>query len=108
MMNGEKNTYYIEIGSGEISRSKTSSTWNYKIQATDEEITKLRQIFDDNYTTEWVNFFRAHVPFLEYHHDQSNDEYDANMKKVYAMIYQLGDEEAREHIRSTGIIRIID
>lgn len=55
-MEGNKKTYYITLGSGEISQSATDSTWNYKIEATDDEIIALREYFDQNYSTEWQNF----------------------------------------------------
>jgi hypothetical protein len=103
-MDSNKKTYYISVGSGEISKSMTGSTWGYKVEATDEEIIKLREYFDQNYSTEWQNFFRAHVPYVQYHYDRENDSYDETMTKIYEMIYNLGDKEAKEHIRSMGII----
>lgn len=103
-MEQQKKTYYIDPGTGEISRSATSSTWSYKINATDEEIIQLRELFDQNYSTEWQNFFRAHVPYLEYHHDRENDAYDQTITKVYEMLYNLGDEEARNHIKTMNIL----
>lgn len=99
-----KKTYYIDVGSGEISQSATSSTWSYKIQADDEEITQLRELFDQNYSTEWKNFFRAHVPYLEYHYDRENDAYDRTIQQVYGMLHKLGDEEAKHHIESMNIL----
>jgi hypothetical protein len=103
-MEEQKKTYYISVGSGEISQSATSSPWNFKIEASDEEITQLREYFDQNYSNEWQNFFRAHVPYVQYHYDRENDAYDETMKNVYAMIYQLGDEEAKQHIRKMRIL----
>lgn len=101
----EKKTYYVEVATGEISQSATSSTWNYKIEADDEEIIKLREYFDENYSIEWQSFFRAHVPFIEYHHDGENDAYDKTMKEVYSMLYELGDNDAKNHIESMGILK---
>ena len=99
-----KKTYYIKVNSGEITQSATDSAWDFKIEATDEEIISLREYFDHNYSTEWKNFFRAHIPFVEYHNDKDNDAYDETIRKVYGMIYQLGDEEAKSHIESMGIL----
>jgi hypothetical protein len=104
MLDEQKKTYYIDVGSGEITRSATSSTWSYQIQANDEEITQLRELFDQNYSTEWQNFFRAHVPYVQYHHDRENDAYDDTIQQVYGMIYELGDEEAKRHIESMNIL----
>lgn len=103
-MEDQKKTYYIDVGHGQISQSSTASAWSFKIQANDDEITQLRELFDQNYSTEWKNFFRAHVPYVQYHHDRENDSYDSTIDQVYEMIYNLGDEEAKSHIRSMNII----
>lgn len=55
-MNEERHDYYIEVATGEISRSSTDSPWNFKISATDEEITQLREVFDSNHSVDWQNF----------------------------------------------------
>lgn len=103
-MDGNKKTYYIGLANGEISQSATDSTWNFKIEANDDEIIALREYFDQNYSTDWQNFYRAHVPFVEYHNDSGNDAYDKTIKKIYSLIYQLGDEEARNHIERMGLL----
>jgi hypothetical protein len=103
-VNSEKKPYYISIATGEIMQTPTASPWNFKIEATDEEISQLRGYFDQNYSTEWQNFFRAHVPYVQYHYDRENDAYDETMKKIYKMIYDLGDDEAKQHIRTMGIL----
>jgi hypothetical protein len=104
IMNEQKKTYYIDVGTGEISRSATSSTWSYKIQATDKEIIELRDLFDRNYASEWKNFFRSHVPYVQYHYDRENDAYDNTIQQVYGILYNLGDEEAKNHIESMNIL----
>ena len=103
-MDQQKKTYYISVAQGEISQVSTASSWDYKIEATDEEITQLREYFDQNYSSEVQGFLRAHVPIMEYHNDSTNDAYDETMKKIYTMLYELGDNEAKEHIKSQGII----
>lgn len=100
----EKKTYYISLASGGISQSHTSPQWNYKIEATEQEITYLRELFDTNEANDWQSFFRAHIPYLQYHHDKENDAYDEMLKKAYEMIYELGDNNAKQHIAKMGII----
>ena len=99
-----KKTYYIAIASGEISQSATSSPWDFKIEASQNEIQELRLYFDKIDSTGWKNFFRAHIPFLEYHHDKENDEYDEILIQIYNKVYQLGDQEARNTIEEMGIL----
>jgi hypothetical protein len=103
-MDEQKKTYYIDVGTGEISRSATSSTWGYKIQANNQEITELRELFEQNYSNEKTTFLRSHIPFMEYHHDRGNDAYDNTIQQVYSMIHKLGDEEAKTHIKSMNIL----
>ncbi|WP_453994281.1 hydrolase [Bacillus nitroreducens] len=102
-----KKTYYISVGSGEISQVKSGSTWEYKIEATDEEIQQLRNLFNTNYTNEIEGFLRAHVPFVEYHNDSSNDKYDSTMLQVFHMLYRLGDQETKDFIKSQGILEVL-
>ncbi|WP_059171481.1 hypothetical protein [Bacillus sp. FJAT-27445] len=104
MLDNEKKTYYVSIANGEISRDGTNSTWNFKIEATDDEITELRSAFDENYWNEWRTFIRAHIPFVEYHHDKENNAYDERLQKIYQAIFELGDEQAKKHIQEMGIL----
>ncbi|GHH97375.1 hydrolase [Neobacillus kokaensis] len=103
-MDEQKQTYYIDVGTGGISRSVTGSTWSFKIEATDAEIRQLRSLMDNNYLNEWGNFFRAHVPYVQYHYDRQNDAYDSTIQQIYGMLYELGDEEAKKHIESMNIL----
>ncbi|KEZ49733.1 MULTISPECIES: hypothetical protein [Metabacillus] len=103
-----KQTYYVTVANGEISRLSTQAPWDYKIEATEEEITSLREYFDQVYSSDWQGFFRAHVPYLEYHYDRQNDAIDQTNIKIFEMIYELGDEEAKDHIKSQGILKKIE
>ncbi|WP_326569855.1 hydrolase [Bacillus niameyensis] len=103
-MDSEKQTYYISIGAGEIFSTPSASPWQFKISATDKEIQQLRQIFNANYDNSIADFARAHIPVMEYHNDPTNDRYDQNLIRIYEMIYQLGDQEAKDHIDSIGIL----
>jgi len=102
----EKKTYYIGIASGEISQSPYDSPWNFKIEATKDEIASLRKCFDGSEEVEFGNFIRAHIPFLEYHHDNENDIQDEKLHLAYRIIHQLGDDEAKRHIEGMGILDI--
>jgi len=104
-MKENKNTYYITVGTGEISQSAADSRWDFKIAATDDEIKDLRSYFKQSYSADAKSFWRTHLPFLEYHNDKENDEYDEALSKIYGMIYQLGDDETRNHIESMGVLQ---
>ncbi|GAA0431132.1 MAG: hydrolase [Bacillota bacterium] len=99
-----KKKYYINMGSGEISKIKYDNNDNFVIHATDDEIVLLREKFNEMNAAGVTTFFRAHVPVTPYHNDQSNDDYDDEMTEAYRMIYELGDESAKEHIKHMGIL----
>ncbi|KPB03290.1 MULTISPECIES: hypothetical protein [Bacillaceae] len=100
----ERKTYYISLAEGSISQVSTASSWDYQIQATDDEITHLREIFDQNYSSDWQGFWRAHIPYVQYHFDKTNDAYDNGLQQAFKMIYELGDEATKAHIKDQGLM----
>ncbi|NHM32257.1 hydrolase [Neobacillus terrae] len=97
--------YYLDIATGEIMMDPNWD-WTFRLQATDDEIDLLREMLDEEYETDWEAFSRAHVPFLEYHKSSPNNEYDDRMVYIYAMIYKLGDAEAKRHVEEMGILTV--
>lgn len=104
-MDDNKQTYYISIGPGEILTVPNASPWQFKIEATQSEIKQLRRLFNANIDNRSDETIRAITPIQEYHNDAPNDRYDGNLVKIYEMIHQLGDEEARSHIEGMGILQ---
>jgi hypothetical protein len=100
----EKKTYYIEIGSGEISQVKYQNNHSFTIQATEEEIAMLRTKLNNMDSASMQGFWRAHVPIVPYHNDKANDAYDKGLVDVYQMLYELGDDTTKSHIESIGIL----
>ncbi|MCA1011038.1 hydrolase [Halobacillus halophilus] len=99
-----KNKYYINVGTQEISLNHDANNDDFVVYATEEEIIKLREIFDEVYNSDMRSFFRAHIPAMPYHQDQDNDDYDVGMKSAFRMIHDLGDEMTREHIEQMKIL----
>jgi len=104
----ERKTYYISVGLREISQIKTASPFELEIEATEDEIRALREIFDEMYSAEWMGFLRAHVPYVQYHYDKENDMIDRDLINVYQMLYNLGKPETKQHIESMGILDNLD
>ncbi|MDA7027328.1 hydrolase [Bacillus sp. CLL-7-23] len=98
-----KKTYYVSVQDGMISQHSNVSPWEFEIAATDEEISVLREYFDQLYSEDWINFFRAHVPIVEYHNDSSNDKMDELRKNIYSMLYQLGNAQTKSFISENGL-----
>ncbi|MGG3572658.1 hydrolase [Bacillus gobiensis] len=94
----EKNTYYVSLVGQMISQSPDASSWDFKIFATPDEIRQLRALFDQLYSSDVKGYLRSHIPFLEYHNDQPNDDTDHTANQIYRLLYDLGDENTREFI----------
>ncbi|RSK29414.1 hydrolase [Bacillus sp. HMF5848] len=104
---GQK-TYYIHVASGEITQSRTASAWDFEISALDDEITLLRELFDQNYSSDIQSFYRAHVPYVQYHDDKPNDGYDNGLLNIYKKIYELGTDETKKQIEEMDIITTLE
>lgn len=96
----DKRKFYVSIDSQEISEYKAGNNHAYVIYGGPEDIIRLREVFDELQDAEFSTFWRAHVPFKEYHHDEYNDSYDESLMRAYKMIYELGDEETKKHIET--------
>ncbi len=103
-MRMEKEKFYVNIGTQEVSRIKAGNNDSFVIFATPEDIIELRELFDEMYDSDNLAFIRAHVPIKEYHNDAENDMFDQGMINVFQKLYTLGDEQTRDHIRSMGIL----
>ncbi|WP_191562057.1 hydrolase [Metabacillus idriensis] len=100
----EKRTYFVDIASGEIFENPVESSPSFKILANQSELNELKSFYSENSRADFQTFQRAQVPFREYHHDRENKDYDDTLRKIFAMIYLLGDEEAKRHIEEYGIL----
>ncbi|WP_231893368.1 hydrolase [Rossellomorea aquimaris] len=104
-----KHTYYVDISSGDILQDPNqNASPSYKIHATPTEMTELKMLFNENYSDDMSTMRRAQVPFRQYHNAPEDDQYDRSMKDIFAMIYKLGDEEAKRHITEIGILHSTD
>ncbi|MDX8044796.1 hydrolase [Gracilibacillus sp. S3-1-1] len=92
----EKKTYYVNIASQEISQIPYGNNTAYTIEATDEEITQLRAKFNEVHEDDFGTFIRAHIPYVQYHQDTENDEYDTDLQQVIQMLYQLATPETKK------------
>ncbi|MGE6628772.1 hydrolase [Bacillus sp. NPDC077027] len=97
-------TYFVSVQDGSISQHRDAASWQFQIEADDDQILQLRDYFDQLYMSDWKGFFRAHVPFVEYHYDSPNDETDRTRKNIYNLIYQLGNDETKDFIETNGLM----
>lgn len=101
----EKKTYYVSLQSREISQVKVGNNADFTIFATEDEVVELRSILNKIYDADMGTYWRSHIPIVPYHHDEENDQYDANLKEAYEKIYHLGDESTKTFIEENNLLR---
>lgn len=58
----------------------------------------FEKLFMQLNSLEFDNIVRAHLPYIPYHLDDSNDEIDMRLKKIYALIHEFGDDKTRDFV----------
>ena len=99
-----KKTYYVNMQAREISQIKFQNNHHYQITATKDEVDELRRLFNKVYDADRDAYWRSHIPFVPYHHDMANDQYDEAFTEALQLIYNLGDEQTRAYIDTTGVL----
>lgn len=101
----ERKKWFVNMQSREISGTKYGNSNCFTIYANDEEIGELRRIMDHMYDADQASFIRAHIPFVPYHNDEATATFDEKYRQALEMLYQLGNDETKAHIESTGMLR---
>ncbi|MDL4842566.1 hydrolase [Aquibacillus rhizosphaerae] len=100
----EKKKYFVNLATQAITQVQEDDINPYTIYATGEEIFHLREILTEMHDSDMNSFWRAHVPYVPYHNDKSNDSYDEGIVSAFQMIHDLGDDKTKMHIESMGIL----
>ena len=101
----EKQTYYVSVASGDILNDKTDSPYEFEIEANEDDIKRLQDLFNHKDKADWGTFVLSHIPIVPYHKlDKENDDYDANMYAIYKLIYELGTPETKREMERQGIV----
>lgn len=103
-MTMDKKTYYISVQAGSILENKGDAVFEFEIQATEEEISRLQELFDGKEEADNYAYGRSYVPWMEYHNDRPNDVYDFYLKEVYGLIHSLGTSDTKRHIESMNVL----
>ncbi|MCM3271375.1 hypothetical protein [Paenibacillus elgii] len=100
----DKKNYYVSVQSKTIMQHQGDAAYELEIEATPEEVIKLKELFEDVEYAEELTFSRAHFPGIPYHHDKENDAYDSYLKNVYQTLYSLGTDETKKHIQTMNVL----
>lgn len=100
----DKKTYYVTVGTGEILPNRGDAAFEFEIMASEDELDKLEELFEDTAEAELAAATRAVIPFEEYHNDEENDRYDDGLHAIYQMLHQLGTPATKRHIESMNVM----
>ncbi|MBP1931199.1 hydrolase [Ammoniphilus resinae] len=100
----DKQKYYISVQSKEIFSDPTIDEWEYEIEATENEVTILQELFNKMQEKDGDTFVPLITPYVPYHDDKPNDDYSDALIQTYRFIHRVGTPEAKEHIESMGML----
>jgi hypothetical protein len=107
----EKNKYWVNVRDQEIVPQGETVNYEFEIEATDEEVTELRERLDQLVEVDTKLLNRAKTPYEPLpEHDQEikNAPYDERLLDVYRLIHQLGVPKTRIHIEEMNIMDTIN
>ncbi|UUZ83371.1 hypothetical protein LJK88_05590 [Paenibacillus sp. P26] len=104
-----KKTYFVSVGSGtledrQMMADEANHEYEFKIEATDEEIKEVQRPLDMQKADEHKSFARTPIPYKSADHDEAMDTYNDLMLRLYTAIYRLGTPEAKRHIEKMRIL----
>ncbi|MCP1311840.1 hypothetical protein [Paenibacillus tyrfis] len=95
----EKKTYYIAVGSGEVLEPEdVTGNFEFEIRATEEEVDKLQEKFEELAIHEEDTAVRAAIPYRQNHSDEEN------LTEIYQMLHELGTPDTRRHIEAMNVL----
>ncbi|WP_228100958.1 hypothetical protein [Paenibacillus donghaensis] len=102
-MNNKKR-YYVSVQSRTIMEQQGDAAYELEIEATPDEVSQLRALFDSMYHFDMETYFRMHYPGIPEHYDNDNNLYERDLKNIYRLLHELGTGETKEHIASMNVL----
>lgn len=100
----DKKTYYVTVQTGEIMEDPTAFSWDFVIQANDEEHDQLQELFEDTADAELATYSHTYTLSLSTYYNEENTTYDNSLREIYKKLHELGSPETKQHIESMHIL----
>jgi hypothetical protein len=101
----EKATYYVTVdGTIHSEQLLDDAPYDFEIQATEDEIDNLQDLFQQTYNNDWDTYVQAHLPYRTDERQKASTDVDENIKQIYLAIYRLGSEETKRGIEGLGLL----
>lgn len=102
----DKKTYYVSMQGNTIMENQGDSSYEFEIEATEEDIRQIQELFDEKLDAEDSSFFRAITPAIPHHIDDESSAMDYWLLEAYRKLHELGTPETRAHIESMNILQL--
>lgn len=99
MITIDHTTIYVSVANQSFSYLPLGLPCEFKLQLDQNKAQIFERLFMQIDSLEFDNAVRAHLPYIPYHLDASNDEIDTRLKKIYALIHEFGDEHTKEFVK---------
>ncbi|WP_261132394.1 hypothetical protein [Bacillus sp. Marseille-Q3570] len=105
----ERKPYYVTVQAGiqnaEIRSSKGESSYDFEINATEDEAAFLKDLFDEDDRADRTGYIHSHwFSNVIDSGDRDNMIYDRLLNEIYLTIYDLGTEQTKKDIEEMGIL----
>ncbi|OBG86323.1 hypothetical protein A9X05_01860 [Mycobacterium sp. E3298] len=102
-----KETYYVSVSAGTITKEENHTTDQLSVYATEREIDQLMALFAKRAETDDLTHLRGIIPFKSADHDPATDKYNEQMLDIYRMVFRIGTEETRRHLIHMDILSVL-
>ncbi|MFD2331555.1 hypothetical protein ACFSR7_20055 [Cohnella sp. GCM10020058] len=103
----ERETYYVSVSAGTITKEENHTTDQLSVFATDREIDQLMALLAKRSQTDDLTSLRGVIPYKSADHDPATDKYNEQMLDVYRAIFRIGTEETRKHLIHMDILNVL-
>ncbi|MDQ0337508.1 hypothetical protein J2S00_000278 [Caldalkalibacillus uzonensis] len=100
-----KKRYYVHPKTAEILDEKDPATFAVEIEATEEEMVELRNLFMELTEEDSDTFFDAFFPFQQEEAMTDNEQYEQVLNHIYEKIYELGTPETKQQLENMQFIK---
>lgn len=98
MITINQSTIYVSVANQSFSYVPLGLPCEFKLKLDNNKAQIFERLFMQIDSLEFDNAVRAHLPYIPYHLDESNDEIDVRLKKIYALIHEFGDDHTKQFV----------
>jgi hypothetical protein len=100
----DKKRYYIAVGPGEVMENQGDASYEFEIEATEEDIDRLQELFEEKDNADQSSYVHSHLPFVNTY-EGPNRDHDYYMREVYRLLHQLGTAQTKTHIEQMKVLQ---